>query len=70
MAGTGEYTIADLAELFTVSRTTAYRTLQRIRRQPNKTGDKPFAHLRHPSDAACSLGLVTRSLPAPPVEGT
>ncbi|MFG2004836.1 helix-turn-helix domain-containing protein [Spirillospora sp. NPDC048911] len=29
MVGTGEYTIADLAELFTVSRTTVYRTLQR-----------------------------------------
>jgi DNA-binding LacI/PurR family transcriptional regulator len=29
MAGTGEYTIADLAELFTVSRTTVSRTLQR-----------------------------------------
>ena len=29
MAGTGEYTITDLAELFTVSRTTVYRTLQR-----------------------------------------
>ena len=29
MAGTGEYTIADLAELFSVSRTTVYRTLQR-----------------------------------------
>lgn len=29
MAGTGGYTIADLAELFTVSRTTVYRTLQR-----------------------------------------
>jgi predicted transcriptional regulator len=29
MAGTGEYTIADLAELVTVSRTTVYRTLQR-----------------------------------------
>src|SRR5713101_6936818 len=29
MAGTGEYTTADLAELFTVSRTTVYRTLQR-----------------------------------------
>jgi DNA invertase Pin-like site-specific DNA recombinase len=29
MAGTGEYTITDLAELFTVSRTTIYRTLQR-----------------------------------------
>ncbi len=29
MAGTGEYTIADLAEVFTVSRATVYRTLQR-----------------------------------------
>jgi len=29
MASTGEYTIADLAELFTLSRTTIYRTLQR-----------------------------------------
>jgi DeoR/GlpR family transcriptional regulator of sugar metabolism len=29
MAGTGEYTIADLAELFSVSRRTVYRTLQR-----------------------------------------
>jgi hypothetical protein len=29
MAATGEYTIADLAELFTVSRATVYRTLQR-----------------------------------------
>ncbi len=29
MAGTGEFTIADLAEVFTVSRATVYRTLQR-----------------------------------------
>ncbi|MBK0869757.1 recombinase family protein [Saccharopolyspora sp. HNM0986] len=29
MYRTGEYTIADLAEVFTVSRTTIYRTLQR-----------------------------------------
>jgi DNA invertase Pin-like site-specific DNA recombinase len=29
MAGTGEYNIADLAEVFTVSRATVYRTLQR-----------------------------------------
>jgi DNA invertase Pin-like site-specific DNA recombinase len=29
MADTGEYTIADLAEVFTVSRATIYRTLQR-----------------------------------------
>jgi DNA invertase Pin-like site-specific DNA recombinase len=30
MAATGEYTIADLAEVFTVSRATVYRTLQRV----------------------------------------
>ena len=29
MARTGEYTIADLAEVSTVSRATVYRTLQR-----------------------------------------
>jgi hypothetical protein len=29
MAATGDYTIADLAEVFTVSRATGYRTLQR-----------------------------------------
>ena len=29
MASTGEYTIADLAEVFTISRATVYRTLQR-----------------------------------------
>ena len=29
MAGTGEFTVADLAEVFTVSRATVYRTLQR-----------------------------------------
>lgn len=29
MHGTGEYTIADLADVFTVSRATVYRTLQR-----------------------------------------
>jgi hypothetical protein len=29
MAATGDYTFADLAELFTVSRATVYRTLQR-----------------------------------------
>ena len=29
MHATGDYTIADLAELFTVSRATVYRTLQR-----------------------------------------
>jgi DeoR/GlpR family transcriptional regulator of sugar metabolism len=29
IADTGEFTIADLAEVFTVSRATVYRTLQR-----------------------------------------
>ncbi len=29
MAGAGEYTIADLAEVFAISRATVYRTLQR-----------------------------------------
>ena len=29
MAATGDYTIADLAEVFTVSRATVYRNLQR-----------------------------------------
>jgi DNA invertase Pin-like site-specific DNA recombinase len=32
MCGTGEYTIADLTEVFAVSRTTVYRTLQRAAR--------------------------------------
>ncbi len=36
MHGTGEYTVADLAELFTVSRPTVYRTLQR--NQTKQTG--------------------------------
>ncbi|MFE3448740.1 helix-turn-helix domain-containing protein [Nonomuraea sp. NPDC059194] len=31
MHGTGEYTIADLAELFSVSRPTVYRMLERAR---------------------------------------
>lgn len=35
MYGTGEYTIADLAEVFTVSRTTIYRTLQRNSTSPS-----------------------------------
>ena len=33
MHGTGEYSISDLAELFSVSRPTVYRTLQRTERQ-------------------------------------
>ncbi len=34
MHGTGEYSISDLAELFTVSRPTVYRTLGRQRPVP------------------------------------
>ena len=34
MAGTGEYTIADLAEVFTLSRATVYRSLQRSPASP------------------------------------
>jgi predicted transcriptional regulator len=30
MYGTGEYSIADLADVFTISRATVYRTLQRL----------------------------------------
>ena len=36
--GTGEYTIAGLAELFTVSRTTVYRALHAIRRPARARG--------------------------------
>jgi predicted DNA-binding protein YlxM (UPF0122 family) len=36
MHASGDYTIADLAELFTVSRPTVYRTLQRS--QPKQAG--------------------------------
>lgn len=35
MSGTGEYTIADIAEVFAVSRTTVYRTRQRTARSSN-----------------------------------
>ena len=35
MYATGEYSISDLAELFTVSRATVYRTLERIRAKEN-----------------------------------
>jgi DeoR/GlpR family transcriptional regulator of sugar metabolism len=39
MAGAGEFTIADLAEVFTVSRATVYRTLQRNQpAQPRPAG--------------------------------
>jgi DNA invertase Pin-like site-specific DNA recombinase len=39
MAGTGEYTIADLAEVFSVSHATVYRTPQRS--QPTQTRRQP-----------------------------
>ena len=40
MHATGDYTIADLAELFTVSRATVYRTLQRAP-AADKPGNQP-----------------------------
>ena len=40
MAATGDYTIADLAELFTVSRATVYRTLSEPRLQ-TRPGNQP-----------------------------
>jgi DNA invertase Pin-like site-specific DNA recombinase len=37
MYGTGDYTIADLAEVFSVSRPTVYRVLQRVPTQSSAT---------------------------------
>ncbi|MBS2965931.1 Hin recombinase [Actinocrinis puniceicyclus] len=39
MHGTGEYTIADLAEVFSVSRPTVYRVLQRVPAQNGAAGE-------------------------------
>ncbi len=44
MHATGDYTIADLTELFSVSRPTVYRTLQRngpVRRIGTASSDSP-----------------------------
>lgn len=38
MYGTGDYTIADLAEVFAVSRPTIYRVLQRVPAQSGEAG--------------------------------
>lgn len=43
MHGTGEYTIADLAEVFSVSRPTVYRVLQRV---PGQGGQETTAGAR------------------------
>jgi hypothetical protein len=43
MAGTGEYTIADLAELFSVSRTTVYAPSNAMQRQ---NADRRNSHRR------------------------
>ena len=58
MAGTGEYTIADLAEVFTVSRAIVYRTLQR----------SPAAGHLTPSEQPQGFPISTaRALPLVPV---
>ncbi len=41
MHGTGEYSITDLAELFSISRPTVYRTLNRVRARENPTLTSP-----------------------------
>jgi DNA invertase Pin-like site-specific DNA recombinase len=41
MHGTGEYSITDLAELFSISRPTVYRTLNRVRADENLTPSSP-----------------------------
>ena len=53
MHATGDYSIADLAELFSIGRATVYRTLQR---QATREGS-----LARPA----RVRLMTRSLPAP-----
>jgi DNA invertase Pin-like site-specific DNA recombinase len=44
----GNYTPAELAELFGVGRSTVYRTIERTRPQPPEP-ERPFAHLANPS---------------------
>jgi DNA invertase Pin-like site-specific DNA recombinase len=41
MHGTGEYSITDLGELFSISRPTVYRTLNRVRARDNTTSSSP-----------------------------
>ncbi len=71
MPGTGEYTIADLAEVFTVSRATVYRTLQRSpgSRRGQVTGSAATSRLEQPqgfrdlhsqSATATSCAVLTR----------
>jgi len=43
----GNYTQAELAELFGVGRSTIYRTIERIRPKPPEP-ERPFAHLSNP----------------------
>jgi DeoR/GlpR family transcriptional regulator of sugar metabolism len=45
MHATGEYTIADFAEVFGVSRPTVYRTLQRNARQPQWRHHHPIGDM-------------------------
>src|SRR2546427_286397 len=59
MAATGDYTIADLAELFTVSRATVYRTLQRAPgcRQSQVTSLSRYLALREHRTRTADPGL-------------
>ena len=43
----GTYTQAELAELFSVGRSTVYRTIERMRPRPPEP-QRPFAHSAHP----------------------
>jgi hypothetical protein len=58
MHATGDYTIADLAELFTVSRPAGYRTLQR------ETGSPPPAQPAGKTYLAARAASGVPSLPA------
>ena len=59
MAATGEYTIADLAELFTVSRATVYRTLQRTPAQAGPvTGPPARASEQHQGFRTCTASVL------------
>jgi hypothetical protein len=62
MAGTGEFTIADLAEVFTVSRATVYRTSSEPRsrtRRGNQSGPLPCTGREHRESPPSAPGPFT-----------
>jgi DNA invertase Pin-like site-specific DNA recombinase len=61
MHTTGEYTIADLMEVFSVGRATVYRTLERTRRRASV----PAALLAQTARRYCPLGLRARGTQRP-----